>query len=83
MNALTVVRILTALSHIGVLGLLWWFLRRDNVPMAVAAMFVLAEFVFKPVSESLMGQLYFDRLFLLPRTALAPGPRSRPDRPAA
>lgn len=69
-NALTVVTFLTALSHIGVLGLLWWFLRRQNVPMAVAAMFVLAVFVFKPVSESLLGQLYFDRLFLLPGTAL-------------
>lgn len=69
-RAATAVMMLIALSHIGVLGLAWWFLRRQGVPLLLAAIFCVTIFVFKPWSESVLGQLYFDRMFLLPGTAL-------------
>ena len=61
---------LSALSHVGVFGLLWWFLRRQGVPLILTVVFCVAIFVFKPWAESVLGQLYFDRLFILPGTAL-------------
>ncbi len=69
-KAASAVMALLALSHVGVFGLLWWFLRRQGVPLILVITFCVAVFVFKPWAESVLGQLYFDRLFILPGTAL-------------
>jgi hypothetical protein len=64
-------------SFMGSMLLLWLFLRRQELPVLVVAAFLILLFVFKPWSSAIMGQLYFDRMFLLPGIALVLGVHSR------
>ncbi|QDM17961.1 hypothetical protein [Tardiphaga sp. vice278] len=57
-------------SFMGSLLLLALFLRRRGLPILVVIAFLVLLFLCKPWSDAIMGQFYFDRLFLLPGIAL-------------
>lgn len=69
-DALTSVTLMLAISLIGGLSVIYWYLRRQRCEVWAAVLFVTVVFLFQPWAGNLIGQFYFDRLFFLPALVL-------------